>query len=242
MSEHSAQIVVIGSGSEGKNAALVLVYDADATQRIPVGDGVSAVVKPYSDELFVRYQNELTELTNRSLQRDSDQEVSEVEVKEALLRDVNLADELIETLENYPDLPTNWKELLSVEDKLAIIRKALNFVIDEDKKKLSLGKIIVPTACYFNGKVVNQFHHLRNKTIDDSSRYALIQSKQYKTEKAGKLGKDNIYTVVSQHQAKWELYLDMRQSVEGFVNDKVPMRVGVMVIDYVFGKSLDGKK
>lgn len=241
MSE-SAQIAVIEDSAAGKNAALTLVYDADATQHIPVGDGVFAVVKPYSDELYLQEQKELTELVNQSLQRDADQEVSEVEIKEALLRDVKLADELIETLENYPDLPENWRELLSVEDKQAIIRKALNFVVDEDRKRLSLGKTVVPTACWFNGEVANQEHILRNKTIDDSSRYALIQSKQYKTEKSKKFGKEDSYQIVSQVEAKWKLYLDMRESVKGFANDKVPMRVGVMVIDYVFAKSLDVKK
>lgn len=218
-----------------------VIYDADETQRIPVGDGVFAVVKPYTDEKFLKVRQEFAELVNESLQRGEDQEVTQEEIKQALVRDVKLADELIENLEGYPDLPGDWKELLSVEDKQAIIRKALNFVIDEAESEFVLGKTVVLTACYFNGKVANQRHILRKKTIDDSSAYSHLVTKQYKPVKIKKFGQKDAFEFILQDQAKAALYDSMIESPEGFQNNKVPLRVKVLVIDHIFSV-LDGKK
>lgn len=228
--------------TEEKKVTVEVEYDMDAVQRIPVGDGVLAVVLPYDDKSYLKDRQEFIDLLNEEAKKGEDAEISELEIKDALERSVKLADRLIEALENYPELPSNWKELMSVEDKGAIIKKALTFVIDEENKKISLGKIIVPTACYFNGEVANQEHILRGKTIDDSSKYTLISTKQYKPEKSKKFGKENTVQIQLQDEEKFALYLEMRESVKGFANDKVPMRVGVMVIDYVFAKTFSGKK
>lgn len=219
------------------------VFDAEATQEFLIDKeaNVFAVVKPYKDELYLQSRKNFVEAVNDFVRKGIEREVTEAEIKANLIRDSKIADELIETLKNYPDLPENWKELLPFEDKQSIIRRATNFVIDEDSKKITLGKTIVPTACYFNGEPARQQHVLRLRTIDDSSRYALIESKQFKPEKIDRLGGKTVNLLVLQDEAKWKLYQEMRESVKGFANDKVPMRVGVMVIDHIFADLLPKK-
>lgn len=226
-----------------KNTDTIVIYDAEAVQRIPVGDGVCAVVKPYSDKRYLEYRDDFVKAVNEALKETKGAtNAEEEEIKQALEKDCELCDALLDTLEGYEDLLADWKESISVEDKQAIIRKATNFVIDEDSEKFSLGKIVVPTACYFNGEVARQSHVLRRKSIDDSSRYALLKTKQFKVTPGKKLGEDNLVQVTPQDEAKSALYDAMRERVEGFANDNVPMRVKILVIDYIFPASIPGKK
>ena len=217
------------------------VYDADAVQKIPVGDGVYAVVTPFTDEMFLQNRREFAEKVNEFIKRGDEREMSEIEIREALIKDCELADKLIENLENYPDLPADWKELMSAEDKQAIIRKATTFVIDEERDLISLGKTIVPTAAYFNGEVTNQTHILRRRTIDDSSAFTHITSKQYKPLKNKKFGQKTGAEFVPQDAAKAALYDAMLESVSGFAGNKVSLRVKVLVIDHIF-TPVDAKK
>lgn len=218
------------------------IYDANATQKIPVGEGVYAVVKPYSDERFTEYRKDFVKSLNEIMKKGDGANLEEAEIKQAIENDCALCDELLDALEGYADLPADWKALISAEDKLAIIRKALNFVIDEESEKLSLGQLVVPTACYFNGEVARQSHVLRRKTIDDSSRYALLKSKDYKVTPARKFGADKQVEITPQDEGRIALYDDMRQSATGFANDKVPSRVKILVIDHIFSTAVDNQK
>lgn len=220
-----------------------MIYDADATQKIPIDEGVYAVVKPYSDERYEQYRTAFVKAINEMTKRGETERFEEAEVKQAIEMDCELCDELLENIEGYPDLPGDWKQEISAEDKLELIRKALHFVIDEDARKFSLGATMtIPTACFFNGKVARQKHNLRRKTIDDSSRYALLKSKEFKVSEAKRLGKNHAVEFTPQDEAKVRLYDEMLQSIEGFRNDKVPSRVKILVIDYVFAASIAAKK
>ncbi|KAK0039550.1 hypothetical protein Bpfe_031035 [Biomphalaria pfeifferi] len=222
------------------------IYDVEATQRIKVDDEVIAVIKPYSDERYLKFRDELTKKINEYLKNnkkaDLTDEVSELEIKESILLNQELADELIDSLENVEDLPADWKSLISYEDKIQLLETAHRFVIDEDNKKFSLKEINVPTACFFNGKAVRQNHKLRPKSIDDSSKYAWITSKELKVTQTGRLEKEKTVEFFSQDEKKAELYDSMLIKAENFKNDKVPLKVKVLVIDYVFASTVNQKK
>lgn len=222
------------------------IYDSNAIQKIEIGDGVFAVMKPYTDKRYLSYLAEITEKLNETLKSkgvDTEAEVEEHEIKESLLQDIALADELLEALEGYEDLPEDWKSLISAEDKIALLRKATRFTIDEDSRKFTLGAFTeVPTVCYFNDKLASQTHKLRRTTIDNSSRYALIQAKRYKVGESSRVGRKNVVQITPQEENKAALYDQMIESVTGFERSDVPIRVKSMVVDYVFQSSLDEKK
>ncbi len=220
----------------------LVIYDAQAVQKIQIDDGVFAVVQPYTDNQFLQFRKDFADAINEVLKKGDAKNISEAEMKTSVEIDLSLAKELVETLEGYPELPTDWKDSISIEDYLQLIGTAHNFVIDEDAKKFSLGKTFVPTACYFNGKVARQKHYLRKKTIDDSSKYALIKSKEYERKPSNKLGVDDLFILHPQDIEKAALYDEMKESVEGFKNDVVPMRVKVLVIDYIFASTINPKK
>jgi len=228
--------------SEATAQENLATYDAYAVQKIQIDDGVFAVVQTYSDERFLQYRKDVSDKINEFLQKGDAKNIREAEMKAAVEIDLSLAQELVETLEGYPDLPSDWKDSISIEDYLQLIGTAHNFVIDEEAKKFSLGKTYVPTACYFNGKVARQKHYLRKKTIDDSSKYALIKSKEYERKPSNKLGVDDLFFLHPQDIEKAQLYDEMKESVDGFENEFVPLRVKVLVIDYIFASTINPKK
>lgn len=222
-------------------------YDADATQKILIGGNAFAAVKPYTDEKYLANQKEFAEDVNKRIASGADNKLSEDDIKANLIKDCELADELISALEGIEDLPEDWKDLVAPEDKVSIVKRAINFIIDDEENEgisfKNLLKIVVPTASYFNNIVSQQTHTLRRKTIDDSSAYAYIASKSYNPKKATKFGQKDYVEIVPQDEAKGRLYDEMLESVDGFVNNKVPLRVKVLVIDHVFKSTIGtGKK
>jgi hypothetical protein len=210
------------------------IYDIAATQKLEIDEGVFVIVKPYTDAHFSSDLTAYADKLNQALKSAKTQtEASAAEIKEALMFDVDVAKSLVETIEGF-DLTDNWRDDISAEEYLDWFNTAHKFAVNEDKKKFSLSQNIVPTVCEFNGKLAYQFHTLRRKTIDDSSKYVLIQTNEYTSTPSKIIGKSATVEYKSQHQAKADLYDDMLESVKGFANDKVPMRVKILVIDYIF--------
>ncbi len=216
------------------------VFDATATQKIKIGDGVFAVLNAYTDTRAAKYEADLDERINftQHIKLTTDDAKLE-QIKLALELDSNLFDELCTTIEGET-LPENWRSEIAVEDKAQIL-KTLTFVkILRDKITNSIfGKTNnIPVQLTFNGKFIEVECCLRKQTIEDSSSFNFIKSKRLKKVSAATKKTEAIYHLRSLRKDKCELFDTMFISQTGFKNGFVPAMVKEEIINYVFSSSV----
>ncbi|MCU0240521.1 MAG: hypothetical protein MUC29_13860 [Pyrinomonadaceae bacterium] len=212
----------------------VIMFDANALQTlkvaIPFGDeSIDGTItfQPLKDNDWLDYYSPI---------KASDDELANM--KMALQRDENLWN----ALNPKGDFAIQeWEDYLDIEDKQEILRK-LTIVRIKSIKRTTNGNTEIVTECYFNGKPCDQTHILRKKMIEDSSKYKLIESKQFKTEAGKGLGDEvRVTEVIPQDVAKAELYDDIHLQNFGFVDGNIPIRFKTLTIDNYFTSKL-GKR
>lgn len=137
--------------------------------------------------------------------------------------------------EGEPD----WANYLDFEDINAIIAR-LTLVIIKSVIKNSDGTATVMTECYFNGKPSEQTHIVK-KTIDSSSRYALLAQKQMTRADGKGLDSAPIFTFHPQDEAKGEIYDEILIEKTGFAS-WVPLRFKTLVVDRIHSSGVKQKK
>lgn len=223
---------------EAKPQVGTWTVDITAEQRLSLGGGMFAVMNTYPDTHWKMRRDEFWKYIN-SLNLDEDSEAANLEkFKHNFEQDYELFKILCKTIDGV-ELPENWKNEFAPEDARKLVTMITNFVIDEDTRKFNpfAKEITVPTACLFNGKPAKQIHTLKRQTIDLSSRYSHIKSKQLKYDETLERN-----LVIPQEESKAELYDEMFISQTGFKDGNIPVRVKAMVIDWVFAPSIPEKK
>ena len=168
-----------------------------------------------------------------------------------------------------------WNDLIRSVENIDTDGRALHEVIDYAEKKDALETYIavaafdpetaasgprrpgmvqartVITEAYQDGAVLQQFHTLRKKTLEDIKRYESILRRRLKQENVRGLRRSAEITFVPQDDKLAKLYDDMKIEVKGFAvpynfqdngTDGIPMRFKVAVVHHVFASDLDEKK
>lgn len=251
MSEHSAQIAVIGSSGEGKSAALKYFYDATVAQRfeyvVEENGEEFETAHVYSpkfndDEIYLDWTKGWDIRTNSKGEADETYEKATV----------NFWDKVIEKVENF-DGGEDWKTKIPAEEKLEGISNLLAVAVATNQAtgKVRTGAIsetqTIITESYFNGikpeNVVKQKHVLTNLNRDEwKKKYNRIQSKRFKQEKVGGLRREPKILYIPQNEAIGGLYDEMMIETDGFVDKNIPLRFKTTVIHHIFDSKLDEKK
>jgi hypothetical protein len=206
-----------------------VIFNANTAQKwkvsIPVNNGTlegTITFQPFKDEFWKEY--------NAPFENISDDELENMKI--ALQRD----EELWRKLQPKGEFGIeDWEDYFELEEKQDLLRR-ISVVRIKSVKKLDDGNTEIKTECYFEGKPVSQVFVLRKKTFDHSSRYKLLESKQYKS-----IGDDK-FEMVNQDKEKAELLNDLLVlKVKGIQDEIIPTRFSTLIIDNFF-KSKLGKK
>jgi hypothetical protein len=202
-----------------------LLYDAKASQtwkvELPTEKGtISGTItfKPFTNEFWEEYNAPPEDVSDDELQN----------VQKGLTRDV----ELWNKLQPKGDFGIeNWEDYFDLEEKQDLLRR-ISFARIKSVKRIGEGKTEIQTECYFAGKPCSQIYILRAKTIEDSSKCRLLESKKY-NEKG---------QPVNQDKEKAEILTDLFVGFPtGFVGADIPGRITTLVFDNFFTSKL-GKK
>ncbi|HRH40388.1 MAG TPA: hypothetical protein PKY82_02000 [Pyrinomonadaceae bacterium] len=222
--------------SEQTQENSVIQYDAEAVQEwqysIPVEDKfIDGVIRfnPLTDQRYFEFISAVSGF-------NSEIEVENVkkawENNQKLWHDLRLSGD-------FSGL-TDWEEYLEFED-MSNILGSLTIVIIKSVTKNADKTITVVTECYFNSKPCQQTHLLRAKTIDTSSKYSLLETKQYSREEGKGLDAKPVIILHPQDQAKAEIYDEMLIESKGFAS-WVPLRFKTLVIDRIHASKIKPKK
>lgn len=223
-----------------------VLYDADVRNRfeLNVREGTNLYetahgFEPLSDERYLQWLKEF--------KLKGDEEIMDEESREAGCR---LWDELIFEVANI-DVPEgqDFRTLIPTPEKLEALALFVDCAIGADitrvkgPRKLGSGETqIIPTECFFNGRIATQLHELKKVDIEWQKKYTRIKNKEFKQEKIGGLRRKPKIEYIPQDLQYGELYDDMFVSQEGFANGKIPLRFKTLVINHLFGERLSQKK
>jgi hypothetical protein len=231
-------------------------YDADQTQEISLlieteADEVKVthVIAPLSDKLLVEFD----EARQVAVVGDNRQTGTETHTAAAA---VKLWDKACLTVRGYgesdEDLPEDWRELVPVEDKIAVMDHILTCVIAE--KESSDGQSAARAAwganrartiqseSYFNDEIVVTGHTLRAKTAQDYAEYERINRLMFENQRSGLRKKtERLAVFPATMRGKAALYDKVVLSTSGY-SDRVPLHHKAVVIDAYFAARADTEK
>ncbi|MBX7170146.1 MAG: hypothetical protein K1X72_04260 [Pyrinomonadaceae bacterium] len=234
MNEQSAQTKETNTPEAEQFASII--YDGQTMQEwkysLPVGDKfIDGVIRfhPFKDDRYLEFVSEVSKF-------NSDIELENVkkawETNQKLWDDLRISGEF--------DGIQNWEDYLEFEDISNILAK-LTVVVIKSVIKNPDKTITVTTQAYFNGKPCEQIHHLKAKTIDTSSKYSLLESKEYTREEGKGLDAKPIIQFHPQDTAKSEIYEEMLIESKGF-GSWTPVRFKTLVIDRIHSSKVKIKK
>jgi hypothetical protein len=234
-------------------------YDADQNQEIPLlveteaGEAkVTHVIAPLTDKAL----HEFDEARQVAVVGDSRQTGTETHTATAA---VKLWGQVCLTVLGYgesdQDLPEDWRELVPVEDKIAVIDHVLTCVAVE--RESCDGNLparparavwgadrsrSIQTESYFNDEIVLTSHTLRAKTAQDYAEYERINRLMFENQRSGLRKKSERLAVFpATMRGKAALYDKVAISSSGYA-ERVPLHHKAVVIDAYFAAKADTEK
>lgn len=235
-------------------------YDADQSQEIPLlveteaGEAkVAHVIAPLTDKLL----HEFDEARQVAVVGDSRQTGTETHTATAA---VKLWEQACLTVRGYgdsdDDLPEDWRELVPVEDKIAVMDHVLTCVaLEKGERESGDGQggparavwgadrsRSVRTESYFNDEIVLTSHILRAKTAQDYAEYERINRLMFENQRSGLRKKSERLAVFpATMRGKAALYDKVAISSSGYA-ERIPLHHKAVVIDAYFAAKADTEK
>ncbi|HEV7646328.1 MAG TPA: hypothetical protein VGO50_20505 [Pyrinomonadaceae bacterium] len=234
-------------------------YNADQSQEIPLlveteaGEAkVAHVIAPLTDKLL----HEFDEARQVAVVGDSRQTGTETHTATAA---VKLWEQACLTVRGYgesdDDLPEDWRELVPVEDKIAVIDHVLTCVALEKSEQESCDGTLparaawgadrsrsIQTESYFNDEIVLTSHTLRAKTAQDYAEYERINRLMFENQRSGLRKKSERLAVFpATMRGKAALYDKVAMSASGYA-ERIPLHHKAVVIDAYFAAKADTEK
>jgi len=236
------------------------LYDADQSQEIPLlvetetGEvKVTHVIAPLTDKLLIEFD----EARQVAVVGDSRQTGTETNTASAA---VKLWDKACLAVRGYgdsdEDLPEDWRELVPVEDKIAVMDHILTCVAIEKEAGGDGGGAraawganrsrSVQTESYFNDEILPAAHTLRAKTAQDYAEYERINRLMFENQRSGLRKKtERLAVFPATMRGKAALYDKVLISATGYGTDnggRVPLHHKAVVIDAYFTARADTEK
>lgn len=226
-----------------QHQAISLVVDI-GTEDIQVQHNIA----PLTDKLLVEFD----ESRQVAVVGDGRQTGTETHTAGAA---VKLWDRVCSGVQGYgdsdEDLPEDWRELVPIEDKIAVIDHLLTCVVvendngTEDSGRAPWGASrsrTIHTESYFNDEIVLTSHTLRAKTAQDYAEYERINRLMFENQRSGLRRKSERLAVFpATMRGKGALYDKVVISAEGY-EDGVPLHHKAVVIDAYFAPKSDTEK
>lgn len=233
-------------------------YDADQSQEIPLlvetetGEvKVTHIIAPLTDKLLIEFD----EARQVAVIGDSRQTGTETHTATAA---VKLWDKTCLAVRGYgdsdEDLPEDWRELVPVEDKIAVMDHILTCVAVEKSEKGSDGSAgtraawganrarSIQTESYFNDEIVPASHTLRAKTAQDYAEYERINRLMFENQRGGLRKKtERLAVFPATMRGKATLYDKVIVNASGYA-ERVPLHHKAVVIDTYFTARADTEK
>jgi hypothetical protein len=229
------------------------LYDAGQSQEIPLlveteaGEAkVMHVIAPLTDKLL----NEFDEARQVAVIGDSNQTGTETHTASAA---VKLWEKACLTVRGYgdsdEDLPEDWRELVPVEDKIAVIDHVLTCVAVEKDAGESAASATggraawganrsrtIETESYFNSEIILTSHTLRAKTAQDYAEYERINRLMFENQRSGLRKKSERLAVFpATMRGKAALYDKIALSAAGYA-ESIPLHHKAVVVDSYFAQ------
>jgi hypothetical protein len=246
------------------------LYDSEQNQHIPLaieaGEGevkVAHVMAPLTDKLLIEFD----EARQVAVVGDSRQTGTETHTAAAAAK---LWDKACLSVRGYgesdEDLPEDWRELIPIEDKIAVIDHILTCVIvEKDASEIKNGESkngeaenkaraawganrarSILTESYFNDEIVLTAHTLRSKTAQDYAEYERINRLMFENQRSGLRKKSERLAVFpATMRGKATLYDKVVLSTSGYNAEnggRVPLHHKAVVIDAYFAAKADTEK
>lgn len=228
-------------------------FDAKARQHIPLEvecDGETFVVvhvfDPFDnvDRMVAYYERLQQRLTQSTIKGGVASE------SDTLAANVWLWDKLAVGMEGRgepgDELPEDWKALVDDEEKDAAINALLGVQVvpipaqEADGKRLAWGQktsyFTVPLRVRFGAYQVETRHRIRKYSAEQFRRYKVATSRAEHVPGSRLDRSDTILATAARELG--DLYQELRESVENYVGDEVPLPHRVVVMRQVFGGGL----
>ena len=238
------------------------LYAADQGQEIPLlvetetaEVKVTHVIAPLTDKLLIEFD----ETRQVAVVGDNRQTGTETHTAAAA---VKLWDKACLNVRGYgdsdDDLPEDWRDLVPVEDKIAVMDHILTCVTVEKEASDNGGDGAdggtvraawganrarsIQTESYFNEEIVLTDHTLRAKTAQDYAEYERINRLMFENQRSGLRKKNERLAVFpATMRGKAALYDKLVLSSAGY-EDRVPLHHKAVVIDAYFAAKADTEK
>jgi hypothetical protein len=234
------------------------LYDADQSQEIPLlvetetGEvKVTHVIAPLTDKILIEFD----EARQVAVIGDSRQTGTETHTATAA---AGLWDKTCLTVRGYgdsdEDLPEDWRELVPVEDKIAVIDHILTCVAvtEGEKEECESGTAraawganrarTIRTESYFSDEIVLTSHTLRAKTAQDYAEYERINRLMFENHRGGLRKKtERLAVFPATMRGKATLYDKVIVNASGYA-ERVPLHHKAVVIDSYFTARADTEK
>jgi hypothetical protein len=235
------------------------LYNADQAQEIPLlietGEGetkVGHIISPLADKLLIEFD----EARQVAVIGDNRQTGTETHTATAA---VGLWEKACLAVRGYgdsdDDLPEDWRELVPVEDKIAVIDHILTCVVadsstDAENTARPEGRAAwganraksIRTESYFNDEIVVAAHVLRAKTAQDYVEYERLNRLMFDSARGGLRRKSERLAVFpATMKAKAELYDKLILRASGYTK-RVPLHHKAVVVDAYFIAKSDTEK
>lgn len=230
-------------------------YSAEQTQEISLSIdtehgsvNISHLLAPLTDRLLIDFD----EARQVAVVGDSRQTGTETHTAAAAAK---LWDKACLKVRGYGDsddeLPEDWRELVPIEDKIAVIDHVLTCVVVEKEidnateARAAWGvnrSRRIDTESYFNHVIILTSHTLRAKTAQDYAEYERINRLMFENQRSGLRKKSERLAVFpATMRGKAALYDKVVVSAEGY-SDRVPLHHKAVVIDAYFAVKSDTEK
>jgi hypothetical protein len=233
------------------------LYDADQSQEIPLlveteaGEAkVAHIIAPLTDKLLTEFD----EARQVAVVGDSKKTGTETHTATAA---VKLWEKACLTVRGYgdsdEDLPEDWRELVPVEDKIAVMDHILTCVTAEkeaDENSAGASRVSwgadrarqIQTESYFNDEIILTSHTLRAKTAQDYAEYERINRLMFENQRSGLRKKtERLAVFPATMRGKAALYDKVAVSASGYA-ERVPLHHKAVVIDAYFTAKADTEK
>ena len=233
------------------------LYDADQSQEIPLlveteagSAQVSHIIAPLTDKLLIEFD----EARQVAVVGDSRQTGTETHTATAA---VKLWEKVCLGVRGYgdsdEDLPEDWRELVPVEDKIAVMDHVLTCVVADkecDDSGAGAARVSwganrsrgIQTESYFNDEIILTSHTLRAKTAQDYAEYERINRLMFENQRSGLRKKtERLAGFPATMRGKAALYDKVATSAGGYA-ERVPLHHKAVVIDAYFTAKADAEK
>lgn len=231
----------------------VVLYDANAEQRVPVftsddeddSDPIILIFAPLTDERYIRYANE-----SKLKLVDDGKAIAQSKAKPLGMLWIDLVTRVENIVWEGGNQPENWQDAFDLlQFKIPTMNRYLVCDAYEESNTRNGKKVfgvsnerVINVDLYFNGKVVTTKHFLQKSNFEFAKELEKSQKMPIANKTKG-LKEMGDYALPNSVEGKAALYDRMKtKPAEGFVDGIVPIRVKEEIVNYIAQAVIEQKK